>query len=133
MSLRLERLLTMDAAFRRGSYPNVAVFMGRFEVSEGTFHAAACVGVARSCPVVQSVECLDVQYVQQRLVDQEAAQVLAEQWTVHTSCYTPIAMNRAWRSARKVLFIMAGFGWPLARKQCSLKALTGQTASLQAK
>jgi predicted DNA-binding transcriptional regulator YafY len=34
MSLRLERLLAMDAAIRRGGYPNVSAFMGRFEVSE---------------------------------------------------------------------------------------------------
>jgi predicted DNA-binding transcriptional regulator YafY len=38
MSLRLERMLAMDAAIRGGSYPNVAVFMGRFEVSERTIH-----------------------------------------------------------------------------------------------
>jgi len=36
MSLRLERLLAMDAAIRTSSYPSVAVFMERFEVSERT-------------------------------------------------------------------------------------------------
>lgn len=36
MSLRLERLLAMDAAIRGGSYPNVTTFMRRFEVSERT-------------------------------------------------------------------------------------------------
>lgn len=36
MSLRLERLLSMDAAIRSGSYPNVPDFMSRFEVSERT-------------------------------------------------------------------------------------------------
>jgi predicted DNA-binding transcriptional regulator YafY len=36
MSLRLERILAMDAAIRGGSYPNVSAFMGRFEVSERT-------------------------------------------------------------------------------------------------
>jgi predicted DNA-binding transcriptional regulator YafY len=36
MSVRLERLLAMDAAIRGGGYPNVAVFMDRFEVSERT-------------------------------------------------------------------------------------------------
>lgn len=36
MSLRLERLLAIDAAIRRGSYPNVTNFMDRFEVSERT-------------------------------------------------------------------------------------------------
>ena len=36
MSLRLERLLAMDAAIHAGRYPNVAAFMGRFEVSERT-------------------------------------------------------------------------------------------------
>jgi predicted DNA-binding transcriptional regulator YafY len=36
MSLRLERLLAMDAAIRAGRYPSVAAFMERFEVSERT-------------------------------------------------------------------------------------------------
>jgi predicted DNA-binding transcriptional regulator YafY len=36
MSLRLERMLAIDAAIRGGSYPNVSVFMSRFEVSERT-------------------------------------------------------------------------------------------------
>jgi hypothetical protein len=36
MSLRLERLLAIDAAIRGGGYPNVSVFMRRFEVSERT-------------------------------------------------------------------------------------------------
>jgi predicted DNA-binding transcriptional regulator YafY len=39
MSVRLERLLAMNAAIRGGGYPNVAVFMERFEVSERTVHA----------------------------------------------------------------------------------------------
>jgi len=39
MSLRLERLLAMDAAIRSGSYPGVATFMRRFEVSERTVRA----------------------------------------------------------------------------------------------
>ncbi|HEY3233014.1 MAG TPA: WYL domain-containing protein, partial [Roseiflexaceae bacterium] len=39
MSLRLERLLAMDAAIRHGSYPGVATFMRRFEVSERTVRA----------------------------------------------------------------------------------------------
>jgi predicted DNA-binding transcriptional regulator YafY len=38
MSLRLERMLAMDAAIRAGSYPTIAVFMNRFEVSERTVH-----------------------------------------------------------------------------------------------
>jgi predicted DNA-binding transcriptional regulator YafY len=38
MSLRLERLLAMDAAIRAGSYPSVSAFMERFEVSERTVH-----------------------------------------------------------------------------------------------
>jgi predicted DNA-binding transcriptional regulator YafY len=45
MSLRLERLLIMDAAIRGGSFPNVAAFMERFEVSERTVRA----DLARSC------------------------------------------------------------------------------------
>jgi predicted DNA-binding transcriptional regulator YafY len=36
MSLRLERMLAIDAAIRAGSYPNVTIFMSRFEVSERT-------------------------------------------------------------------------------------------------
>ena len=36
MSLRLGRMLAIDAANCAGSYPNIAVFMGRFEVSERT-------------------------------------------------------------------------------------------------
>ncbi len=36
MSLRLERLLAMNAAVRGGGYPSVPVFMRRFEVSERT-------------------------------------------------------------------------------------------------
>jgi predicted DNA-binding transcriptional regulator YafY len=38
MSLRLERLLAMDAVIRAGSYPSVHTFMDRFEVSERTVH-----------------------------------------------------------------------------------------------
>jgi predicted DNA-binding transcriptional regulator YafY len=38
MSLRLERLLAIDAAIRGGGYPSVPVFMRRFEVSERTVH-----------------------------------------------------------------------------------------------
>lgn len=38
MSLRLERMLAIDAAIRAGSYPNITVFMSRFEVSERTVH-----------------------------------------------------------------------------------------------
>ncbi|HEU5100800.1 MAG TPA: hypothetical protein VFU22_17345 [Roseiflexaceae bacterium] len=41
MSLRLERLLAIDAAIRGGGYPSVAVFMQRFEVSERTIAAVA--------------------------------------------------------------------------------------------
>ena len=36
MSLRLERLLAIDAAIRSGSFPSVSAFMHRFEVSERT-------------------------------------------------------------------------------------------------
>src|SRR2546425_197013 len=36
MSLRLERLLAMDAAIRGGAYPGIPTFMDRFEVSERT-------------------------------------------------------------------------------------------------
>lgn len=36
MSLRLERLLAIDAAIRAGRYPSVPSFMSRFEVSERT-------------------------------------------------------------------------------------------------
>jgi predicted DNA-binding transcriptional regulator YafY len=36
MSLRLERLLAMDAAIRSRSFPSVSAFMHRFEVSERT-------------------------------------------------------------------------------------------------
>jgi predicted DNA-binding transcriptional regulator YafY len=36
MSLRLERLLAMDAAIRGGAYPSVSTFMEGFEVSERT-------------------------------------------------------------------------------------------------
>jgi predicted DNA-binding transcriptional regulator YafY len=36
MSVRLERLLAMEAAVRSGSYPTVTAFMRRFEVSERT-------------------------------------------------------------------------------------------------
>jgi DeoR-like helix-turn-helix domain len=36
MSLRLERLLAMDAVIRAECYPNVAAFIERFEVSERT-------------------------------------------------------------------------------------------------
>jgi hypothetical protein len=36
MSLRLERLLAIDAAIRGGGYSNFSVFMRRFEVSERT-------------------------------------------------------------------------------------------------
>ena len=39
MSLRLERLVAMDAAIRGGRYPNVRHFMERFEVSERTVRA----------------------------------------------------------------------------------------------
>ena len=34
MSLRLERMIAMDAAIRGGSYPSVASFMRRSEISE---------------------------------------------------------------------------------------------------
>jgi predicted DNA-binding transcriptional regulator YafY len=36
MSLRLERLLAVDAAIRGGAYPSVSTFMDRLEVSERT-------------------------------------------------------------------------------------------------
>lgn len=36
MSLRLERLLAIDAAIRSGSFPSITAFMRRFEVSERT-------------------------------------------------------------------------------------------------
>jgi HTH domain len=36
MSLRLERMIAMDAAIRGGSYPSVQTFIERFEVSERT-------------------------------------------------------------------------------------------------
>jgi predicted DNA-binding transcriptional regulator YafY len=36
MSLRLERIMAMDATIRSGRYPNVHTFMDRFEVSERT-------------------------------------------------------------------------------------------------
>jgi predicted DNA-binding transcriptional regulator YafY len=36
MSVRLERLLAINAAIRGGGYPGVADFMRRFEVSERT-------------------------------------------------------------------------------------------------
>jgi hypothetical protein len=38
MSLRPHRLLAMDAANPDGGYPNIAVFMRCFEVSERTVH-----------------------------------------------------------------------------------------------
>jgi predicted DNA-binding transcriptional regulator YafY len=39
MSVRLERLLAMDAAIRGGGYPSVQSFINRFEVSERTVRA----------------------------------------------------------------------------------------------
>ena len=36
MSLRLERMIAMDAAIRAGAYPSVRTFIDRFEVSERT-------------------------------------------------------------------------------------------------
>lgn len=39
MSLRLERMIAMDAAIRSGSYPSVQRFIEQFEVSERTVYA----------------------------------------------------------------------------------------------
>lgn len=39
MSLRLERMVAMDAAIRSGAYPTLQSFIGRFEVSERTVRA----------------------------------------------------------------------------------------------
>jgi len=39
MSLRLERMIAMDAAIRSGTFPDVRTFMERFEVSERTIRA----------------------------------------------------------------------------------------------
>lgn len=39
MSLRLERMIAMDAAIRAGAYPSVRTFIDRFEVSERTVRA----------------------------------------------------------------------------------------------
>jgi len=39
MSLRLERMVAMDAAIRSGTYPNVRTFMKQFEVSERSVYA----------------------------------------------------------------------------------------------
>lgn len=38
MSLRLERMIAMDAAIRGGGFPSVQTFIERFEVSERTVH-----------------------------------------------------------------------------------------------
>lgn len=39
MSLRLERMIAIDAAIRRGNYPSIQNFIKRFEVSERTVRA----------------------------------------------------------------------------------------------
>jgi predicted DNA-binding transcriptional regulator YafY len=39
MSLRLERLLFIDAAIRAGTYPTISSLIERFEVSERTVRA----------------------------------------------------------------------------------------------
>lgn len=39
MSVRLERIIAIDAAIRSGTYPNVQTFVHRFEVSERTIRA----------------------------------------------------------------------------------------------
>lgn len=39
MSLRLERMVAMDAAIRSGAYPSAQMFIDRFEVSERTVYA----------------------------------------------------------------------------------------------
>ncbi len=49
MSLRLERLLAMDAAIRSGSIPSVSAFMHRFEVSERIVQVDSATAILEYC------------------------------------------------------------------------------------